>query len=225
MGKLLESILKIDGTLLAEDGANAAEYGLDAPKAVVRFKTKNKGEITVSVGNPTPAETEYYAMDGGGRIYSVYTEAGNALLTKRWQLMNLDVFSSNYEDISAVSVVGHNAFDAEKQSTGIWSIRSVRDGSYEVTNEKFRGTVGRYFDNMYAKRAVLNTDENRARYGLDFPEGVIAITDRVGVRTEFKVTRDSANKEAAVIVNDGKDIFITIESYFGMLDTGKEDLN
>ena len=77
---------------------------------------------------------------------------------------------------------------------------------------------------MYAKRLVSNNSEKRAEYGLDYPEGTVTITDARGVKTEFKVSRNSEKKEAAIIKNDGQDIFVTIEDYFDMLDIKKENL-
>ena len=88
----------------------------------------------------------------------------------------------------------------------------------------FREKIGLYFENMYAKRLVANTAENRALSGLDSPEGTVTITNKRGDKTEFKVFRDKENREAAVIKNDGEDIFITIDSYFDMLDVKKDNL-
>lgn len=223
LDQLISDISKIDGRLLTENCKDAAQYGLDRPKAAVRFTTADK-DITLMVGNLTPAETEYYVMTDVGSVYSVYSSVGSRLLSKRWQFMDLTLFTGNYNDITSVSVNGQNGFFAEKQPDGSWKIESEKEGSYTAENEKFRAEVGRYLDNMYAKRLVSNNEEKCAEYGLDAPEGTVTITDISGNKTEFKVSRNAEKKEAAVIKNDGQDIFITIEDYFDMLDIKKENL-
>lgn len=215
----LDSILKIDGKLLSENCRDVAQYGLDNPKAVVSFRTQEK-DVTLTLGNLTPAETEYYLMSGGD-VYSIYTSAGIGLASKRWQFMDLTLFTSDYDDVEEVSV---NGLSAKKDAAGNWRIKSKKEGAFEVSDENFRAKVGLYFENMYAKRLVTNNEENRAEYGLDSPEGIMTITNKNGEKSEFKVSRDKEKQEAAVIKNDGEDIFITIDSYFDMLDIEKEDL-
>ena len=220
---LINDILKIEGRLLAENCKDTAQYGLDTPKAAVSFRA-SRGNITLKIGNLTPAETEYYIMSDDGSVYSIYSNVGSRLLSRKWQLMDLTLFHSKYSDIASVSVSGQNGFSAKKQSDGKWKIESEIEGSYEAEDEKFRAVVGRYFDNMYAKRLVSNNSEKRAEYGLDYPEGTVTIIDVRGVKTEFKVSRNAEKKEAAIIKNDGQDIFVTIEDYFDMLDIKKENL-
>lgn len=217
VSRTLDSILKIDGKLLAESCADTAQYGFDKPKAVVDFKTRG-GNITLMLGNLTPAETEYYLMDDDGNLYSIYTSAGSGLASKRWQFADLTLFTSVYGDIDEVSVSGEDGFSAERKTADTWKIESKKEGSYEVSDERFRSRIGLYFDNMYAKRLVANNEKNRAVYGLDLPEGIVTITNKNGDKAEFKVFRNKEKQEAAVIKNDGEDIFITIDSYFDMLD-------
>lgn len=223
VNRVLDNILKIDGKLLSEDCKNVAQYGLDKPKCVVCFRTQ-KEDVTLTLGNLTPAETEYYLMDGSGDVYSVYTSVGSGLSSQRWMFMDLTLFTSDYDDINEVSVNGENGFSAKKEAVGVWKIESKRDGAYEVSDENFRAKVGLYFDNMYAKRLAANNEKNRAYYGLDSPEGIVTIISKNGNKTELKVFRNKEKQEAAVIKNDGGDIFITIDSYFDMLDIKKENL-
>lgn len=221
--QLLNDILKIEGRLLEENCKDAAQYGLDSPKAAVIYKAAGEN-ITLKIGNLTPAETEYYIMKNDSSVYSIYSSVGSRLLSKKWQLMDLTLFECRYSDIKAVSVNGKNSFSAEKQPDGSWNVKSPEEGSYKADDEVFRAEVGRYFDNMYGKRLISNNEENRVEYGLDNPEGAVTITDVSGEKTEFKVFRNAGKKEAAVIKNDGQDIFITIEDYFDMLDIKKENL-
>ena len=221
--KLVNDILRIDGRLLEKDCKDTAQYGFENPKASVRFYVGGKS-TAVKIGNLTPAETEYYVMADDGSVYSIYSSGGSRLLSRKWQLMDLTLFTGGYSNITAVSVNGQNSFSAEKQSDGKWKIESEKDGNYEAEDEKFRAVVGRYLDNMYAKRLVSNNEEKRSEYGFDNPEGVVTIIDADKNKTEFKICRNTDKKEAAVIKNDGNDIFITIIEYFDMLDIKKEDL-
>lgn len=221
--KLVSDILRIDGRLLERNCKDTAQYGFDTPKASVRFHVGGKS-TALKIGNLTPAETEYYVMADDGSVYSIYSSVGSELLSRKWQLMDLTIFTGGYSNIMTVSVNGKNSFSAEKQSDGKWKIESEKEGSYEVEDEKFRTAVGRYLDNMYAKRLISNNEKKRSEYGLDYPEGIVTLIDTSGNKTEFKVFRNADKKEAAVIKNDGNDIFITIIEYFDMLDIKKEDL-
>lgn len=220
---MLENILKIDGKLIAENCKATAQYGLDTPRSVVIIRTQKK-DVTLTLGNLTPAETEYYLMNDDGDVYSIYTSAGSGLSCERWMFMDLTIFTSDYDDIKIVSVSGENGFSAEKGTNGVWKIESKKDGVYEVSDKNFRAKAGLYFDNMYAKRLVPNNDKNRAAYGLDSPESIVTIISKNNDKTEFKVSRNKEKQEAAIIKNDGEDIFIAIDSYFDMLDVKKDDL-
>lgn len=222
VNSMLENILKIDGKLLVRNCKDIAQYGLDNPKSVVSVKTHEK-YVTLTLGDLTPAETEYYLMDDNGDIYSIYTSAGSGLDSKRWQFMDLTLFSVAYDDVKTVLVNSENEFSAGRETTGAWKIKSINDGDYEVSDEKFRANVGLYFENMYAKRLVTNNEENRKAYGLDSPDGIVTIISKNGDKSEFKIFRNKEKQEAAVIKNDGADIFITIDSYFDMLDIQKEN--
>ena len=114
VSQVLDNILKIDGKLLEKKCSDIAQYGLDTPKAVVSFTAKGE-KTTLTLGNLTPAETEYYLMNDDGDVYSIYTNAGTALLSRRWQFMDLTLFTSAYDDISTVSVKGENSFSAERK--------------------------------------------------------------------------------------------------------------
>lgn len=222
--QLLDNILEIDGRLIQKSCSDTGTYGLDTPAAKVTY-TENNGKKTVlALGSLTPAKTEYYLLNGDGSLYSIYMGKGNRLSTKRWQLMNTAVFGMSYETLAGIRVEGQNSYTATKQSTGVWSVSSDSEGSFDAADEKVRAAVGLYIENMYAKRMYENNAEKRAEYGLDNPEGVVTLKSRDGSETRFTVRRNADKKEAAVIKNDGGEIYITIKSYFDMLDVTKEDL-
>lgn len=223
--QLLKSLLKIDGRLIAENCSDddLAQYGADNPAARVRYITEN-GETALSLGKATPSKTEYYVIRDDGAVFSVYMGSANALGTKRWQFMDMKLFSLPYEDIAEIKVEGSNAFTAVKQSAGVWKVLSENEGEYEVTDEKMRSEAGLYSENMFAKRAYRNTAERRAEYGLENPEGAVTFTGKNGASARFEFRVDLDKKEAAVIKNGGDTIYITVASYFGMSDIKKEDL-
>ena len=129
--------------------------------------------------------------------------------------MNTAVFGMSYENLAEIRVEGQNSYTATKQSTGEWSVSSNSGDSFDAADEKVRAAVGLYIENMYAKRMYENNAEKRAEYGLD---------SRDGSETRFTIRRNADKNEAAVIKNDGGEIYITIKSYFDMLDVTKEDL-
>lgn len=221
--QLIKSISEIDGRLISENCTDKSVYGLDSPTAAVKIVTKS-GAREILLGALTPAQTEYYVLSDDGGLYSVYKGAGSAIATKKWQLIDTSLFSAKYEDITKIAVEGENSYTAERQSSGIWRISSQIDGDYEAEDDKVRAELGLYLENMYAKRMYSNSEAKRTEYGLEEPEAVVYIKDKNGEETKFSVSRNQSEKETAVIKNDGDDIYITIESYFGMLDMKKEDI-
>lgn len=222
--QILQNLLKISGRLIREDcpQSELRQYELDAPLAKVTFGTKSE-TVVLSLGAEPPARTERYVLRDDGSVFSIYTGGADALNSKKWQFMDLNLPDFKYEDICEAELDGENAFKAKKQSTGIWKISSESEGEYEVTDEKFRAKVGLYVDGMTANRAYDKTDKRIAEYGLETPEGTVVFKSKDGAVMRFDVRRDAESGEAAVVKNGGDKIYITINSYFNMLDVKKEN--
>ncbi len=221
LGSMISSVLTFDAKLIAENDDMAAEYGIGDKSVRVEYEKKN-GEKTVFVlGDKTPPGTEYYLMDDENRIYSVYSEVGDAFRYRKYRVEDSFVFGKEYEEISRIEVDGSPAFSLiNKQSA--WRFESGTH-TEEISIEDIRRTVTRHFGGMYSLEKLDGTGENNRKCGFDGEAETTTVTilDFKGNRDNIYIGKETDNG-VYIKLNDNDEIYRVIKDYFEFIKLYRE---
>lgn len=216
--KILDTLTDIDGKLIDEEVSDV-KYGLTPPEATVTLIEKNGKETVLSVGNKTPAGTEYYIADADGKVYTIYTEKGNVLKSKRYQAEDSFILGVEYVNLHRIEVGGKKPFALTKGEE-TWSF-VCGDYREEIPVELIKSGVTRHFGAIYALTTMKATEETKANCGLSEPGDTVTVIPYSGE----SYTIHLGNKEGDrifIMVEGREEIYSVIADYFNFIQLYRE---
>lgn len=142
-------ILKIHGRRIDTKIDDPADYGLDNPLVEIEYVLKNGTKTTVKLGNPTPAQTEYYMSDDKNNLYVIYSSAGTEMKRRAMEFYDTLICSIPYESIVRIDVKGDNAFTLDNNGSAAWTYIQG-NVTHMIEAETVKINVTKNFNNMYA---------------------------------------------------------------------------
>lgn len=102
----VESILKepIAEDRIEENAASVEKYGLESPKASLRFYTSDGAEHSLKVGDDIVARSYYFMIDGDPDVYTMEAAEAGLLLSGMSAFVRLDIVNVSVDDMKSVTV-------------------------------------------------------------------------------------------------------------------------
>lgn len=211
----ISEILKIHGRKIDTKIESPADYGLDNPLVEIEYVLKNGTKTTVKLGNPTPAQTEYYMSDDVNNLYVIYSSAGVEMKRRAMEFYDTLICSIPYESIVKIDVTGDNGFTLDNNGSDTWTyIRG--DVAHTVDTEVVKINVTKSFNNMYALNMYRKTEEKLSAVSTyEIPVTVtFSLVDGGGKCFEIYGLDE---KHCWFTVNDGEYVYQATSNYFDFI--------
>jgi len=195
---LLTSLEKLEADeVVAEQAANLAEYGLDAPSRTITAVVEGaSAPFSVQFGAKSPDGSSVYARTGSAsKVYLVPQWVEGGFDKKPFDLRDRDLLHLKRDDVRSLEVTGpEGSYALARTDEGEWALTkpvATRAGRWSV--DGLLGTI----ENLRMEQVAADTATDAKPFGLDPPARAVTLVLKDGATRTLEIGKDAPDPAAA----------------------------